>query len=93
MLLREHPDAEVSIFVGLKGGWDDDVLARGQREALAHLAQVDEGFRTRSGGMAPEEVKVEVDVSLAAVLTDRRGVEQDLVGGAQSRRGKLLCDI
>lgn len=42
--------------------------------------------------MGLEEVAVEVDVSLATVLTDRRGVEWDLVGWAQSRHGKLLCD-
>lgn len=42
--------------------------------------------------MGAEEVEVEVDVSLAAVLTDRRGVEQNLVGEPLSRRGKLLSE-
>lgn len=82
LLLGEHPDAEVSVFVGLEGGRDQEVLARGQREAAAHLAQVDEGLGARGRRVALEEVAVEVDASLAAVLTDRRGAAWDLGGGA-----------
>lgn len=73
LLLRENSDAEVSVFVGLEGGRDDEVLARWQREAAAHLAQVDEGLGARSRGVALEEVAVEVDTSLAAVLKTEEG--------------------
>lgn len=37
LLLREDPDAEVSILVGLEGGGYQDVLARWQLEAVEHL--------------------------------------------------------
>lgn len=72
LLLGEHPHAEVAVLVRLEGGRDDKVLARRQREAAAHLAQVDEGLGACGRRVAQEEVAVQVDVSLAVVLTDRR---------------------
>lgn len=72
LLLGEHPQTEVTVLVRLEGGRDDKVFARRQREATAHLAQVDEGLGARSRRMAQEEVAVQVDVSLAVVLMDRR---------------------
>lgn len=47
LLLGEHPHAEVAVLVRLEGRREDKVLARRQREAAAHLAQVDEGLGTR----------------------------------------------
>lgn len=76
LFLCEHSNAEVSVLVRLKGGWDDQILSRGQREAAAHFSQVDEGFRASSGGMMQEEVLVQVDVPLTAELTDTRGKNQ-----------------
>lgn len=45
LLLSEDPEDKVSLFVGIKGGRDDQVLPGGQAEARAHLSQVDEGLR------------------------------------------------
>lgn len=73
LLLGEHADAEVSVLVGLEGGGHDEVLARRQREAAAHLTQVDEGLGARGRRVALEEVAVQVDAPLAAVLMDRWG--------------------
>lgn len=38
LLLSEDPEDKVSLFVGLKGGGDDQVLSGGQAEARAHLS-------------------------------------------------------
>lgn len=45
LFLREDPEDKVSLFVGLKGGGDDQVLSGGQAETCAHLSQVDESLR------------------------------------------------
>lgn len=44
LLLGENSDAEISILMWLKGGWDDQVFSRRQLEAGGHLPQVDEGL-------------------------------------------------
>lgn len=92
LFLAEDPHAEVSILVGLEGGRDDQILAGRQRESAAHFPQVDEGFRSSGGGVAQEEVPVQVDVPLAAVLTDTRGeirlnVSQQNYGNVQQSPG------
>lgn len=42
VFLREDPKQEVSIFMGLIGGGDNDVFPRGQPEMAVHLPRVDE---------------------------------------------------
>lgn len=42
-LFGKDPDAEVSVLVGFEGGRHDNVLPRGQLEAVKHLPEVDEG--------------------------------------------------
>lgn len=44
LFLREHPHIEVPVFVGLKGGGNNEILSRGKTEAVAQLPQVDEGL-------------------------------------------------
>jgi len=80
LLLGEDADAEVSVLVRLEGGRDDQVLARRQAEAAAHLSQVDEGFGASGGGVPQEEVPVQVDVPLTAGL---RGHDGDTTGTQQ----------
>lgn len=68
LLLGEHPDAEVSIYVRFEGGGDDQVLSRWQLEAIADLPQVDEGFRLRLLSMSQEEVPWQMHISLPMEL-------------------------
>ena len=68
LLLGEDTDDEVSVQVGLEGGGQDQVLPRGQAEAAAHFAQVDEGVGPSCRRVAQEEVPVQVDVPLPRVL-------------------------
>lgn len=70
LFLREDSDTEVSVLVGFEGGRDDQILSGRQTEAAADFSQVDEGFGASGRGMAQEEVLVQVDVPLTAVLTD-----------------------
>lgn len=46
LFLREDANTKVSVLVGLEGGRDDEILAGGQTETRANLAQVDEGLGT-----------------------------------------------
>lgn len=56
LLLREDPDEEVGLVVGLKGGGDQQVVPRRQREALRHLPHVDVGLAASLGRMVAEEI-------------------------------------
>lgn len=58
---RENSEDEVGLFVGLKGGGDDDVLPRRQPQPRADLPQVDEELRARTGGVSEEEISFQVD--------------------------------
>lgn len=60
-LLRENPEDEVSLFVRLEGGGDDDVFAGRQTQARADLPQVDEELWASAGGVGEEEVSLQVD--------------------------------
>lgn len=84
LLLREDPDAEVSILVGLEGGGYQDVLARWQLEAVEHLPQVDEGVRPLPCSVGQEELFVEVEVGLSCQLREKQRQEGVRVtGGSQ----------
>lgn len=56
LLLREDPDQEVSLVVGLKGGGHQQVVSRIQGEALRHLPRVDVGPASSFGTMVTEEI-------------------------------------
>ena len=58
-LLREDPDEEIALHVGLKGGRHDAVSAGGQLVATAHLSHVDKGGRLGHGGVVLEELHVQ----------------------------------
>lgn len=72
LLLREHPDTEVSVLVGFESGGQDQVLPGGEAEAAAHLPEVDEGLGPCGRRVAEEEVPVQVNVPLATEL-ERNG--------------------
>jgi len=64
LFFREDAHAEVSIFVGLKGGWYNEILAGGQTETRAHLPQVDEGLGAGRWAMSHKEVTIQMDIPL-----------------------------
>lgn len=68
LLLGEDPEDKVSLFVGLEGGGDDQVLPGGQAQARAHLPQVDEGLGARTRRMAQKEIFLQVDILAASEL-------------------------
>lgn len=74
MLLREDPDGEVAVLVGLEGGREDEVLPGREAEAVAHLSQVDEGLRAGLGGIAQEEALIQMNLSPPCVLEDRKKI-------------------
>lgn len=55
-LLGEDPDEEVGLVVWLKGGGDQQVIPRRQREALRHLPRVDVGPAASLGRVVAEVV-------------------------------------
>lgn len=56
LLLREDPDEEVGLVVGLIGGGDQQVIPRRKCEALRHLPHVDVGPAASLGCMVAEEI-------------------------------------
>lgn len=67
LLLREDSQAEVGLLVGLKSAGNQDVLARGQPEAVGDFPQVDERLASGQGGVVPEEVLVQASVRARAL--------------------------
>ena len=57
-LLGEDSDQELPLFVGCKGGGNDDVGARREPEPHGHLPQVDEVFGSSDGLVISEEIRV-----------------------------------
>lgn len=68
LFLREDPEDKVGLFVGLKGGGDDQVLSGGQAETCAHLSQVDESLRACTWWVPQKEVLLQVDILATFVL-------------------------
>lgn len=68
LFLREDPEDKVSLFVGLKGGGDDQVLSGGQAETCAHLSQVDESLRACTRWVTQKEILLQVDILAAFEL-------------------------
>lgn len=60
--------------MGLKRAGDQDVVARGQPEAVGHLSQVDERSAPGLGGVVPEKVFVQVSLPVRALRWERKGV-------------------
>ena len=87
-LLGKDPDAEVPVLVGLEGGRHQDVLPRGQLEAVEHLPQVDEGVRPLPRSVRQEEVLAQVDVGLSCELVKKR--EQVGVEGGKGSKHRPL---
>lgn len=68
LFLSEDPEDKISLFVGLKGWGDDQVLSGGQTETCAHLSQVDKSLRTRTWWMVQEEIFLQMDILAASEL-------------------------
>lgn len=73
LLLREDPDEEVSLMVGLEGGGDQQVFPRRQREALWHLPHVDVGLAAGFGRMVAEEIFPLVVLVIWSLNRQRKG--------------------
>lgn len=58
LVLGKHSEQELALFVGIERRRHDAVGARRQLEAAGHLAQVDEGRRTRHRRVILEELEV-----------------------------------
>lgn len=60
--------------MGLKSAGYQDILPRGQLEAVGDFSQVDERFASGLGSMIPEEVFVQVFVFAGALQWERKRV-------------------
>lgn len=84
-LLREDPQHEVPLAVGLEGGGHHDVLPGRQPQARADLPQVDELLGARAGRVGQEEVALQVDPRAPHVLLGwERGKRRGGSGAALS---------
>ena len=62
MLLRKDPKQEVSIFMGLKGGGDNDVFPWRQPKVTADLSRVHEDLRKAMFPVFHKELFLQMDV-------------------------------
>lgn len=70
LLLSEDPQQEAATFVRLKGGGDDDVLARWKVKAVTDLARIDEGAAVGHRLVLQEHLGAQVDIGAALELRD-----------------------
>ena len=71
-LLREHPEDELALHVGVKGGGDDHVLPGGQAEPLGDLPQVDVGLALGRGLGVEEELFPQVLLAATHLSVESR---------------------
>lgn len=73
LLLREHSQAELAVFEGLKRGWHHQVLPRGQPGPARDLPQVDIGAGARQGLVVQEEIPAHMCIRVALQLHKTTG--------------------
>lgn len=73
LLLREHPQAEVTILEGLEGGWHHQILSWGELDPAGHLSKVHVGAGAGRGLVAQEEVPAQVCIRVALQLHKAMG--------------------
>lgn len=60
LVLREDSEQKLALLVGIKGGGDDDILARFQAETFCHLAYVDIRLAASYGRIIKEEILLQL---------------------------------
>lgn len=73
LLLREHPQAEVTILEGLEGGWHHQVPSGGQSDPAGHLPKVHVGAGAGRGLAALEEGPAQVCIRVTFQLHKAMG--------------------